>query len=216
MFNERPPQPKYTDTWDVEVVLEYLRQLPDNDQLELKELSLKLVMLLALVSAGRSSELHKCTISGMVDKGFMVELHVGALTKVRKVGEKPMVLKLQQYDPEVKLDVVRCLRTYLSKTEPVRQEGPGGDQILISFQKPHASLASSSVARWIKMGMQAAGIDIQKYQAHSTRSASTTKAAMRGLQTAQIMEQANWKRAMTFRRFYFKEVSCPFQDKVLS
>ena len=105
MFNSRPPQPKYTDTWDVQLVLDRLRRLPDNAQLDLKELSLKVVMLLALITASRVSELHKLNMSNMCDKGDAVEFHIGDLTKTRKVGDGPLLIQLTQYEKESKLDV---------------------------------------------------------------------------------------------------------------
>ena len=33
VFNQRPPQPKYTFIWDDEVVLEYVKKLPENNLL---------------------------------------------------------------------------------------------------------------------------------------------------------------------------------------
>lgn len=216
MFNERPPQPKYSDTWDVEVVLDRLKVLPNNEQLPLKDLSLKLVMLLALSTASRSSELHKLKLSEMMDKGDLVEFRLGELTKTRKVGDGPLLLQIMEFEGDQKLDVVRCLRVYLERTRQVRKPGKDGDQLLISFREPHGPLASSSVARWIKMGLQEAGIDTSIYQAHSTRAASTSKAAKQGLQVSQILERANWAQAMTFKRYYHKTISCPFQEKVLN
>ncbi|MEW8547755.1 MAG: hypothetical protein AB2693_29960, partial [Candidatus Thiodiazotropha sp.] len=54
-FNARPPQPSYTVQWDVDLVLGYLKSLGSNESLSDKLLTLKLAMLLALVSAGRTS-----------------------------------------------------------------------------------------------------------------------------------------------------------------
>ena len=215
MFNKRPPQPKYMDTWDVDLVLGRIRKWPDNEQLALRELSLKLVSLLALVSASRSSELHKFKISGMLDFGDRVEFHLDELTKGWKIGDPPIVVAFSQYDQEPKLDVIRCLRVYLERTTPLRKPGAEGDRLLISFRQPHGALASSSVARWIKTQLQESGIDVNKYQAHSTRSAATSKAKTQGLQTSQILARANWTRAQTFRRFYHKALTDDFQDKVL-
>ena len=216
MFNRRPPQAKYTDTWDVELVLSRFRNMPENHDLELRELSLKLVMLLAITTASRSSELHKIQVSTLVDKGDEIQFHIAGLTKSRKVGEGPMVIRVAQYEPEGKLDVTDCVRTYLGKTAVIRQPGVAGDQLLISFIPPHGPLAPSSVARWLKWGLRDAGIDTSKYQAHSTRAAATSKAALEGLNMSQILQQANWSRAATFKKYYHKSVGCLFQEKVLN
>lgn len=57
MYNSRPPQPRYTRTWDVDIVTRYLSSLGDNNALSLKQLSNKLAILMALVGANRVLEL---------------------------------------------------------------------------------------------------------------------------------------------------------------
>ena len=58
IFNLRPPRPRYRGIWDVKVVLDHLRKLSPANGLSLKQLTQKLVMLLALVSAQRVQTLH--------------------------------------------------------------------------------------------------------------------------------------------------------------
>ncbi|CAC5386194.1 unnamed protein product [Mytilus coruscus] len=41
IFNARPSLPKYTETWDVNIVLDYLKSLPANEELTLLQLSQK-------------------------------------------------------------------------------------------------------------------------------------------------------------------------------
>ena len=50
IFQEKPPRPKYTEIWDVSIVLLYLQSLSAVDRLSLKELTLKLLVLILLVS----------------------------------------------------------------------------------------------------------------------------------------------------------------------
>ena len=57
VFNSNPPQPRYTSTWDVNVVISYLKSLPPNAALSLKSLTLKTGMLLALTRPSRSADL---------------------------------------------------------------------------------------------------------------------------------------------------------------
>ena len=52
-YNMKPPQSRYSETWDVSLVLTYLKTLTPDDELSLKVLTLKLVMLIALVLASR-------------------------------------------------------------------------------------------------------------------------------------------------------------------
>ena len=58
VFNFRPPQPRYSSTWDVQIVLEIIKDnWTDNKSLPNKNLTLKLTMLLALTSASRASNI---------------------------------------------------------------------------------------------------------------------------------------------------------------
>jgi hypothetical protein len=64
--------------------------------------------------------------------------------------------------------------------------------------------------------MELAGIDISIYKAHSTRSATTSKAKIIGLSAQEIMQRANWTRESTFRRFYHRNLKeQPLQKAVL-
>ena len=59
IFHLRHPEPKYSHTWSVSQVLDYIKSLGSNEGLSLKVLSLKLVTLLALTAPDRSSDLAK-------------------------------------------------------------------------------------------------------------------------------------------------------------
>ena len=48
IHNSRPPEPQYSNTWDVASVLSWLKTLSDNKDLSLKKLSGKLALLMAL------------------------------------------------------------------------------------------------------------------------------------------------------------------------
>ncbi|CAC5393416.1 unnamed protein product [Mytilus coruscus] len=56
IFNERTPTSEYEFSWDVDIVLNEILSWGTNQALDIKHLSWKLVMLLALSSAGRASE----------------------------------------------------------------------------------------------------------------------------------------------------------------
>lgn len=47
VFIDRPNLPRYTETWDVSIVLSFIRSMGDNEVLSLFDLTLKLIMLLA-------------------------------------------------------------------------------------------------------------------------------------------------------------------------
>ena len=63
VFNLRPPVPRYKEVWDVSIALRFLKT--PISSLSLKNLSLKLVMLLSLVTAERGQTLHLLDIDLM-------------------------------------------------------------------------------------------------------------------------------------------------------
>ena len=216
-FNEKPPQPRYPDTWNVDMVLKYLVSGKRNEELSQLDLTHKLAMLMALVSAGRSHEIHALKLPLMQDYGDRVEFSIDELTKSRRPGRANQKLTFMEYPENIKLDVLACLREYLKRTEPLRTSDDQKNKLFIACVKPHKPVVSCSVARWLKSVMLKAGVDIAKYKAHSLRGASTSKASGQGLSTQEIMDRANWSKAKTFYRFYHRDIirRDVFQDKVL-
>ena len=217
-FNAKPPKPRYKETWDVGIVLRYLKDQEPVETLDLKELTPKLAMLMALVSAARSHELCCLDINFMQDHGHKIVFAINKLTKSRRQGRPHQNLIFSVYDNNEDLDVVRCLRQYLKITKKLRQTEAQKQQLFLACVKPHNPIVPCTIARWLKAVMEKAGIDIGKYKAHSVRGAVTSKANKLGLSTKQIMDRANWAKARTFFRFYNRDVqqTDEFQSKVLA
>ena len=57
VFHLRPPQPRYAGRWDVSKVLQFLEEKGNTESLSMKDLTYKLVMLVALANADRASDL---------------------------------------------------------------------------------------------------------------------------------------------------------------
>ena len=220
VFNRKPPQPRYNETWDVNQVLEELKTWPDNINLSLKDLTLKLVMLMALVTAARCSELHKLNPCVMVDKGEVIEFPIIGLTKTARPNKPNMSITLHTYTTDNKLDVNSCLRLYMQRTEHLRINKDQKSRLLISYIKPHKSITPSSIARWLKTVMAKAKINTDIFKAHSTRAATSSKANSQGVSAGQIIKCVNWANANTFYKFYNKTITPTekkqFQNVVLN
>ena len=98
-----------------------------------------------------------------------------------------------------------CLRHYLNVTATLRYNLPESewipDQLFIAVRKPHHAVVSSTIARWLKSTLLSAGVDTSVFSAHSTRGASSSKAAMSGVTMKNILDTAA---AWTFQRFYLR------------
>ena len=65
VFNVRPCVPRYQYIWDTSLVLSYLKTFAPLDFLNLKDLTLKLVMLIALVIGQRSQSIYLMDLASM-------------------------------------------------------------------------------------------------------------------------------------------------------
>lgn len=87
VFNKRPPEPRYSQTWDVSRVTKLFENWSDNSNLELKHLARKCAMLLALTGAKRQSDLHAIDLTYMRSLPEGVEFKIPGLTKTRVPGK---------------------------------------------------------------------------------------------------------------------------------
>ena len=67
-FATRPALPKYKEVWDVNTVLEHLKTLHPAESLSSKLLTLKLVMLMAILSGQRCQTIHALTTKSQTAK----------------------------------------------------------------------------------------------------------------------------------------------------
>lgn len=114
VFNQRPPQQRYTGTWEVEMVLNYLRSLPENHLLSDKLLTLKLAVLAALTSASRVSKLKNLSIDCYANLGATYIFFSHKLTKIwRENKPAPPSLKCSSFFEKNSLCVSNTLDNYL-------------------------------------------------------------------------------------------------------
>ncbi|XP_062601222.1 uncharacterized protein LOC134262915 [Saccostrea cucullata] len=212
VFVKRPTLPKYTCTWDVSIVINYLKTLFPLSELSLKLLSCKTLMLLALLTGQRGQTLHLLTVDDVVVGNDHVEIRYSSLLKTSKPGKHVNNVKFPMY-VEKELCIVRTLCDYLERTKFIRQD----KKLFISTMKPHKGVSRDTISRWIRDTMEMSGIDISKFCPHSTRAAATSAAHKAGVPIDIIMEKAGWSNASTFRRFYNKPIqtSAQFNESIL-
>ena len=222
LFNARPPQPRYAIQWDVDQVLQYIKSLGPNSTLSDKDLSFKVAMLLALASAGRSSELNALDLRYMADKEDVITFTLGKPTKSRKFGSAPLSVSFHALKEDPTLCVVQTIRAYVQRSNLWRKRNVlSKNQLLLSYIEPHKPVVSCTIAGWLIKTLKSAGINTEEFKAHSIRGAVTSKAQAKGLSCKEIMEVANWSKATTFKRHYLRAITkksshANFQQTVLS
>lgn len=205
--NLRPPQPRYASTWDINKVLEYIEKKGVNETLSLKDLTFKTTMLLALTRPSRSADLHSLDVTLLRSSPEGVTFMPLIPAKQTKAGKVPQGFFFPKFEENPLLCPVETLNSYMKRTEPLRKlEGKTVNQLLIACIKPHQPVSSSTIARWLKTMLEQAGIDTAIFKAHSTRGASVSAAALKGVTTNDILKAADWSSDSVFRRFYYKPV----------
>ena len=162
--------------------------MSDNSQLSDKDLTHKLTVLMVLSSPSRTSSLQHLNIKFMARNDISYKFYFRKLHKSWRWGKTPPTTSYQAYTQDPNLCVVKTLDKYISCTEAWRS-GEEGSQLLLSFVNPHKPVVSSTISGWLKNILKKAGIDISTFKAHSTRSASTSKADLSGVPIEEILKQ---------------------------
>ena len=146
VFNDRPPLPKYTSTWKVETILNYLESLGDNDKLSLTQLTWKTVMLLALTRPSRSEDLSQLDIRMHHYSPEGVTFIPGSLAKQSRQGNL-FVNFFPSFPSNITICPVTTLKAYERRTECIRS---GVSKLFLATIKPHRVVSSSTIALWLE------------------------------------------------------------------
>jgi hypothetical protein len=214
VFNIKPIQPKYVSTWDPTQVLNFLESWNPASAISLEKLTLKVVVLILLVTGQRPQIVHKLNITSLKTG---IDAHEFALEltdfKQGRVNYKPNAILLRAYPPNKCLCIFHYLSIYLQRTALLRKDNT---QMILTFKRPYKPASPNTISRWIKCVLQQAGVDVETFSAGSIRSASTSKARQQGAPIQQILDMGGWSRDTTFNRFYNQKVlPTPFANRVL-
>ena len=173
-FNKTPSLPRYSQIWDVNSVLEKLKDIYPAIMLSLKQLPLKVVTLAALITGQRVQTLHVLELKNlnMSDDGY--EFIITQNVKTGRPGKHIEPIKFVKFKDDTGLCIVTYLKEYITRRNKLRDSsGP----FLISYRKPHGFVSKNIISRRIRTELKYCGVDTKLFKAHSTRSASTSKVA---------------------------------------
>ena len=111
------------------------------------------------------------------------------------------------FEEDSSLCLVAVLNKYLKRSEKLRTFDAW--LLLLSFVQPHKPAFRSGISGWIKKVLTISGVDVGVFKGHSTRSASTSKAALSGLSVPDILERGYWSNSSTRQKFYNKQTELP-------
>ena len=204
VFKSRPIKPRYSKIWDVAKVLKHVATRSLAQKLSLQFLTLKLVILCALVSGQRSQTLQAFNLKQCTISNSKVAFDIHTILKHSAPNKENVAIPLPAYPADERLCVVMYMKEYIKRTKHLRTSS----QLFISFVNPRRPVITATISRRIKITLGKSGIDTDVFKGHSTRAASTS-AVKRDVDLHTIMRTAGWSRASTFARFYNKS---PIED----
>ena len=203
-YNERPPQARYATMWNPQIVIDYLREKCPLKDLSVKELTLKVCMLLLLATCSRQQRLVSMKRSNLkFQQDGSLDITTDTLQKHSSRGKSLEIVSLKPFTSDRSVCVIENLKAYLRKTNELTN---AGDMLFCSFAPPYKAVGSQTIARWTKTTMQKAGIDVELFKAHSTRGASASGMAKAGVPMDEILKRGCWTHQDTFRQFYLREI----------
>ena len=161
VFNARPCVSRYQSVWDPSLVLGYLKTLSPLVSLSLKELTLRLVMLIALVTGQRRQSIHLMDLGSMHKNADHYNFIVRDLVKQSAPGRKQPELILPVFKEDYGICVYSVLTEYIKRTLPHRG---GGTRLSLSFVKPFQAVSKDTISGWIKTVMIQSGIDVTVFK----------------------------------------------------
>ena len=201
VFNVRPPVKILFPTWSVKQVLNTLATWAPASSLDLKTLTFKCLMLLALVTGKRASSLSMLSCkSGYMQIGeSTVVLQPLGLEKNTRPGHTGGPIVIEAYNRSPEICPVFYVKAYLKRTASLRSS----DSVFVTVNKPHKQASPTTICRWLKSVISLSG---QEGSGGSTRSVSTSTAVGRGVTIDSIVKAGDWARSRTFRQHYYKPV----------
>ena len=199
--NLRQPQPKYPILWDVSVLLLHLQGWNVST---LHDMSMKLVTLLAVLSAQRLHTLSHIAVGSIVFAADCSYLSVFEDLKVAHSRPKFVIALPGSASPDP-LRVISLLQSYIKLTASLR---PKDMKFLFrSYCKPHKCVSSNTLSRWARSIMSAAGINVSKFGSHSVRGASASAVRNANVPLEAVLSAGDWSTAATFTRHYHRPVA---------
>ena len=203
VYQSRPPTRKIAPIWDVASVLQCVKAWGDIVDLSRPRLTHRLVLLMALASARRVSDLFLLRTDGnhlqRLPSKWSFIAAFGAKQERPHHRVPPIVFEKNVDCP--RLCPVLHLQEYMSRTSAERVASPDSTNLWRTTVPPFRPVAKSTIARWLVLVLSEAGAEDR---AGSTRAAAATWSAAKGVKASTIMAAADWASAKTMNRHYIR------------
>lgn len=170
----RPARPKYSETWNTNIVLNYIEKVTDLDKLKLKEISQITATLLILITAHTVQTLALIKTENIVESTDGIRIKIPDLIKTSGPGVNQPLLSIPFFKERKKICVASIILYYLDRAKKMREKS---DKLFITTIKPHRPATTQTVTHWIKGLLNKAGVDTKVFTAYSAKHAAVSKSA---------------------------------------
>lgn len=203
----RPSKPRYQNTWDPSLVLDFCRS-KKNEDLSLEDLSHKLSILLALASGQRVQTLALIKLENISRSCKGIEIKIPDRVKTSGINKFQPLISLPFMPNDKEICVATTILCYIERTEKLRTEGVRSKNLFLTLKRPYHNATSQTISNWIKKIMSKSDIDTNTFKVHSTRHASTSAAYRKGMSFDTIRLAAGWsENSQTFAKFYNRPIN---------
>lgn len=205
LYNINPPKPKYNTMWDPHIVLTHLAKWFPLNTLSLKELTQKMVVLLALITAHRIQTLCKIDIDHIKESTENLSIFIPERIKTSNLNKNQPVLIIPFFKENPELCLALTIIEYLKRTKDLRPNET--KRLILTIKKPVHPANPQTVSHWIKNILNKCGIDTDIYSGYSCRHAATSAAYRGGANIETIRRAAGWSvNSQMFAKFYHKPI----------
>ena len=197
VFQRKPSLPRYRVTWSVGQVLSYLEQQTLSD-ISLKDLTLKVTMLLCLLTGQRLQTLAAMHLDHTALNDHQCIFYINEVLKFSRPQKHIAPVTPRRYDVNTNLCGTPFTQVLGHDRSLIRRDKAEARRLLLRFRKPHCGVTVDTISLWVKQVLCKLGIDTTIFSAHSARGASTSAAARRGAPLDAILTAASWSSAKTF------------------
>lgn len=203
-YKLRPPTPRYSSTWDPQLVLSYIARWVPHSEIPIIQLTKKLAMLLALCTAHRVQTLSLIKEEQINIHSTGIKIVISSLIKTSGPGREPPVLFLPFFRENLNICPATTLKDYIFKTKELRGHN---SNLFLTCKRPIRNATAQTISKWIKGVLSDSGVDTSRFRAHSTRHASTSAASAAGVSLDIIRKTAGWSSTSNvFAKFYNRPI----------
>ena len=149
VFENRPAMPRYTSTWDPDIVTQYLDV--DSGTLTNMELSRKALVLFLLGSGQRISNISELVLADIVFSSAGVTVNIPSVLKQTRPGYHQKPVQFSEFPEKPHVCVVYQLRLYIERTKLARENCPGdGQPLWVTNAKPYKAATKNTLSNWVR------------------------------------------------------------------